>query len=370
MSTLRPTPTEPPSIPPDPIPPEPPASDNPPPPEITDPVPSPPESDAPPTIPPDPIPPEPEGDSDVLAFRKGVEAHSPKQEADPADASDEPEEAAEDGTKPPAPAEPTGPRDPVADEMAELRLGERAQARFRELSARAKEADRWEQVLSSTQAPPESMVQAVNYLSDIHSGDPARMARAFDTLTAELDALGRVLGRATPSHDPIMAHPDLVQRLERGEDEALLREVAAARASSHLQQATQAQVQNQQQAVLQANEQGLEQVRRLGERLRAADPVGFAARFAALQPQVDAIQSQLPPADWAPAIAALWASTPPAHAAPAPVPARPSVSRIPLRAASQPGQRVAAMPDDPAAAFRMGADRARQAAAGAGWDEY
>lgn len=370
MSTLRPTPTEPPSIPPDPIPPEPPASDNPPPPVITDPVPVPPESDALPTIPPDPIPPDQEADSALLAFRKGVETQTSQDEPAPEDEAPAPTEGEPATATPKQESAPPGDDDPVAQEMAELRLGERAQARFRELSARAKEAERWEQVLNSTQAPPESMVKAVNYLADIHSGDPARMARAFDTLTAELDALGRVLGRATPSHDPIMAHPDLVQRLERGEDESLLREVAAARASSHLQQATQAQVQNQQQAVLQANEQGLEQVRRLGERLRAADPVGFAARFAALQPQVDAIQSQLPPADWAPAIAALWASTPPAHAAPAPVPARPSVSRIPLRAASQPGQRVAAMPDDPAAAFRMGADRARQAAAGAGWDEY
>lgn len=247
--------------------------------------------------------------------------------------------AAADPNAPPAgeppPAQPAQQQQPtVDDEVKQLGLKERAAERFQELHTQARDArervSQWEETVQSTGATPEQFGGALRYLSDINSGDPRRMADAYERMQGELQWLGQQLGREAPGFDPLSAHPDLAGRVNSGDitrDVAL--ELAQHRQTGQLQQShTQAQQDRQQQDL--QYQQGLVSVQQLGAQLRAGD-AQFDQKMVLLTPTIDIIQRTLPPAQWqteihraylalpATAVAAPAAAAPVARSAPNPI---------------------------------------------------
>ncbi|HEY8331561.1 MAG TPA: hypothetical protein VIO83_09575 [Pseudomonas sp.] len=252
----------------------------------------------------------------------------------------------------------------VDEEIKDLGItNERTQKRFRELSERASEADSlrgraekvsdWEQTIQSTGTNPQQFGATLLYLTDINSGDPVRMNRAYETMQAELQFLGEKLGREAPGFDPLTAHPDLAEKVKTGDlDRAAAVELVQHRQRGVLQQE---QHQNQQRASQseQAAQQGLQAVAELGNQLRTSDPQ-FQQKFAYLAPTVEIIQTTMPPAQWAAAIQQAYQRLPPIPAAAPAVAARPN---NPARASAAPA--VPATPKNPSDAFSFGVAEAQ-----------
>lgn len=276
---------------------------------------------------------EQEAREDVLPGDAPAADGLPPQDGAPATPSAADPNAPPAGEQPPAPsAQPQQPT--VDDEVKQLGLKERAAERFQELHTQARDArervSQWEETVQSTGATPEQFGGALRYLSDINSGDPKRMADAYERMQGELQWLGQQLGREAPGFDPLSAHPDLAGRVNSGDitrDVAL--ELAQHRQTGQLQQShTQAQQDRQQQDL--QYQQGLASVQRLGTQLRAGD-AQFDQKLALLAPTIDIIQRTLPPAQWqteihraylalpATAVAAPAAAAPVARSAPNPI---------------------------------------------------
>ncbi len=263
----------------------------------------------------------------------------------------------------PAPAQPEAPKS-VEDEIKELGItNERTQKRFRDLSERASEADSlreradkvadWEQTIQSTGTTPQQFGATLLYLTDINSGDPVRMNRAYETMEAELKFLGEKLGREAPGFDPLAAHPDLAEKVKTGDlDRAAAVELVQHRQRGVLQNEQQQNQQRLSQSQ-QAEQLGLQAVADLGAQLRTTDPQ-FQQKFAYLAPTVEIIQSTLPPAQWAAAIQQAYQRLPPIPAAAPAVAARPN---NPARASAAPA--VPATPKNPADAFSFGVAEAQ-----------
>jgi hypothetical protein len=274
--------------------------------------------------------------------------------------------AADPNAAPPAPAAPAQPEAPksVEDEIKDLGItNDRTQKRFRELSERASEADSlreragkvtdWEQTIQSTGTTPQQFGATLLYLTDINSGDPVRMNRAYETMEAELKFLGEKLGREAPGFDPLAAHPDLAEKVKTGD----LDRAAAVELVQHRQRGVlQTEQQQNQQRVSQsqqAEQQGLQAVADLGAQLRTTDPQ-FQQKFAYLAPTVEIIQATMPPAQWAAAIQQAYQRLPPIPAAAPVAAARPN---NPARASAAPA--VPATPKNPADAFSFGVAEAQ-----------
>lgn len=264
---------------------------------------------------------------------------------------------------PAAPAQPDAPKS-VEDEIKDLGItNDRTQKRFRELSERASEADSlreragkvtdWEQTIQSTGTTPQQFGATLLYLTDINSGDPVRMNRAYETMEAELKFLGEKLGREAPGFDPLAAHPDLAEKVKTGD----LDRAAAVELVQHRQRGVlQTEQQQNQQRVSQsqqAEQQGLQAVADLGNQLRTSDPQ-FLQKFAYLAPTVEIIQATMPPAQWAAAIQQAYQRLPPIPAAAPAVAARPN---NPARASAAPA--VPATPKNPSDAFAFGVAEAQ-----------
>lgn len=274
-----------------------------------------------------------------------------------------PAAAADPNAAPAATAQPEAPKS-VEDEIKDLGItNDRTQKRFRELSERASEADSlreragkvtdWEQTIQSTGTTPQQFGATLLYLTDINSGDPVRMNRAYETMEAELKFLGEKLGREAPGFDPLAAHPDLAEKVKTGDlDRAAAVELVQHRQRGVLQTEQQ---QNQQRVsqTQQAEQMGLQAVADLGAQLRTTDPQ-FQQKFAYLAPTVEIIQSTLPPAQWAAAIQQAYQRLPPIPAAAPAVAARPN---NPARASAAPA--VPATPKNPADAFSFGVAEAQ-----------
>lgn len=276
---------------------------------------------------------EQEAREDVLPGDAPAADGQPPQDGAPATPTATDPNAPPAGEQPPAP--PAQPQQPtVDDEVKQLGLKERAAERFQELHTQARDArervSQWEETVQSTGATPEQFGGALRYLSDINSGDPKRMADAYERMQGELQWLGQQLGREAPGFDPLSAHPDLAGRVTSGDitrDVAL--ELAQHRQTGQLQQNhTQAQQDRQQQDL--QYQQGLASVQQLGTQLRAGD-AQFDQKLVLLAPTIDIIQRTLPPAQWqteihraylalpATAVAAPAAAAPVARSAPNPI---------------------------------------------------
>lgn len=152
----------------------------------------------------------------------------------------------------------------------------------------------------------EQFEQATAVLGMMNSGD---FKGARDVLLEQLRLVSLAIGEPVPQVDALAGHPDLRQAVDGLQiTEAHAIELARARMSQQAtgqrmeQQRTQQDQQAQQQ---QAFEQGLQSVDALGKRLAASD-LDWPRIEAILQPEIQNICRDLPPAKWASAIEAQY----------------------------------------------------------------
>jgi len=230
--------------------------------------------------------------------------------------SDQPKDpSVTDPANPPLPGEPnpgdapkeTRPSDEFGDMPGNIR--EETKQRFDKMKSsydtlHASEqearglAQQWQETVASTGATPDQFGAMLGVLKDINAGDPASLRRAFTAIEAEYKNLASVLGVPASGVDPLAAHADLQEKVENGVlEQADALEIAQARADRALNQQYQQTSQNRS-AVQTAQERGLDSVRQLGESLRAADPVAFAAKNPLLQPMIKMVVANQPPEKW------------------------------------------------------------------------
>lgn len=181
---------------------------------------------------------------------------------------------------------------------------------------RARAADDMIAMVMETGADAEQYGMTLDYLSLVNKGlrgDRASVEKAFEMVQGEYLNLAKALGREVPGlHDPVAAHPDLVEELRNGDiTRARALELAAQRqASSAQQQAAQqaAQQQTQAQQQQQATETGRAAIAQWDQAMRA-DPK-YIAKRAILDPIVRNIRATLPPGQWLAATQQAYAAIP------------------------------------------------------------
>lgn len=324
-----------------------------------------------------------------LAKDEGEEAAKP--EADPAkaggddqgdgeDDGDDGKDGDADPEKPKGEAKPEGegegeggePKDEAVEkEISELKLGERAAARFRDLTARIKELDglaqqlepeaararEWDDAVARTGAKPEQFGAVMGYLTAINTGGKEQKMQAGKALAAEIQWLAKDLGvNVQDLLDPLVDHEDLRRRVKTGdlsaEDAA---ELARARAElAAREHATQTQAQMEQ-----ARTRALDEVKALGDMLRAADPQ-FKRKYELIAPVLQSLENAHP-STWVETVRKAYLAVKLPAAAPPPPAARPA-SASPLRpggtGAGAPSAGAKRVPKDDFEALSMGIDEA------------
>lgn len=284
----------------------------------------------------------------------------------------EPQEGAPpaDG-QPPAAAE--GEQQPDADteaEIASLGLKEKSAERFRGMAAeikqsratvdalkaagiedvaslpdlvqRSKVGEDMVQMVVETGASAEQYGMALDYLgliSKAQQGDMVAAEKAYTTMTGELAALAKLLGKEVPGvHDPLANHQDLRAEVEAGDlPRARAVEIAGQRDRTAYTGSVERQRTESQQAVEQARQDAFDGLQAYDAEMKATDP-SYLAKREVLQGHVKAIMATYPPREWERRTAIAYASiklpeqpmTPAAPAAPAqprPGPMRPSGPR-------------------------------------------
>lgn len=212
-------------------------------------------------------------------------------------------------------------------------------------------------MVQETKATPEQYGYTLDYLKDANAaigGDMAAAQRAFDKASGEVAAWAQLLGREVPGvHDPLQAHVDLQQEMDRGEltrERAL--EIAQQRTALAINQTTrQHDTQAHQHETEVAN--GTQALNQLGATLATADP-DFARKQPFLLPTLRVITQTMPPAQWVAAAQQAYAQIPAMPAPVAPVVVPPKVVPVgPVRSGSH-RPVLTAVTDDPMEAMNQG----------------
>lgn len=274
------------------------------------------------------------------------------------------EEPAAPATEAIAPAAPATEvvADPIEDEIKALEItSDRSKQRFRDLvnethrlaplEQPAKNWNELESFLGDARATPEQFGAAVGYLKLINSDDPALLSQAYEALNAELQALGKKLGRDAPGYDPLADHADLteavsdgrIERTQAAELARLRREQALhnERTSQGLQERRRAQETSD------AVSAGRDDLNALEADLRRLDPA-YEAKRDALLPILKPLLAEIHPSQWASKFKEAYLAVGPGvvQRAPAAAPARPPapLSHQPLRPAGAGGAGLAREP--------------------------
>ncbi|PZT01177.1 hypothetical protein A7X89_02330 [Stenotrophomonas maltophilia] len=274
--------------------------------------------------------------------------------------------------QPPAAAE--GDQQPDADteaEIASLGLKEKSAERFRgmaaeikelaplreamkaagiedvgrlpELVQRSKVGEDMVQMVVETGASAEQYGMALDYLGLIgkaQQGDLVAAEKAYEVMGKEYAALAKMLGKEAPGiHDPLANHQDLRAEVEAGDlPRARAVEIAGQRDRAAYTGSVERQRTESQQAAEQAEQRGIEWLKRFDAEMAQEDP-SYAAKRPQLNEAVRQIREQYHPSEWAqrtalayariqaPAAAAPTVAAPAAPVQPRPGPVRPSGPR-------------------------------------------
>lgn len=216
-------------------------------------------------------------------------------------------------------------------------------ARLPELVQRSKVGEDMVQMVVETGASPEQYGMALDYLGLIgkaQQGDLVAAEKAYTTMTGELAALAKLLGKEVPGvHDPLANHQDLRAEVEAGDlPRARAVEIAGQRDRAAYTGNVERQRTESQQAAEQAEQRGIEWLKRFDAEMAQEDP-SYAAKRPQLNEAVRQIREQYHPSEWAqrtalayariqaPAAAAPSVAAPAAPVQPRPGPVRPSGPR-------------------------------------------
>lgn len=316
----------------------------------------------------------------------------------PAKTDGEPGEKGKSGEKDKAPAAPDkdkpadkvaakpGEPDPeVEKEIVDLKLGERASARFREMSDGLRNKDisldavsklfgadgktaeelipqirsvledanlgrQWTAGIEQSGMTPEEFGSVMAVAAARNSGDPTGMRRAFDEISRWRDELASELGIATDTVDPLITHEKLLTADERarlatgdlgqGDARAIL-ELRAAAAKRDEQSQRVRTNNDQRQAQSSAINDATAQVLDYTAALRATDPQTFDRTFEFVKPKIARIQANNPPDKWHGLIKAEFDEALPIFKKHTPPP-EVDVTKIPERVGRVPGRATGA----------------------------
>ncbi len=165
--------------------------------------------------------------------------------------------------------------------------------------------DGFQEVITNSQAKPEQLAQAFDYLYHINNGN---LDQAIELIEHERASLYALAGKLPPGTDALADHPDLQQKVEALElTREAAEEIARYRNTDKLRKSTEArakeqsdQQRQQQAAYAEARKQGLAGTGRFLETMRVGDPARgikpdphFAYREQAVNKMVNDPQSQL-----------------------------------------------------------------------------
>lgn len=216
-------------------------------------------------------------------------------------------------------------------------------AKLPDVVKRAEAGDFLFEEISKTGTSPEQYGMALDYLGLIgkaQQGDMVAAEKAYATMTGELAALAKLLGKEVPGvHDPLANHQDLRAEVEAGDlPRARAVEIAGQRDRAAYTGNVERQRTESQQAAEQAEQRGIEWLKRFDAEMAQEDP-SYAAKRPQLNEAVRQIREQYHPSEWAqrtalayariqaPAAAAPAVAAPPAPVQPRPGPVRPSGPR-------------------------------------------
>lgn len=274
---------------------------------------------------------------DGAAMLAAIEAEAAPKQPEP-----EPEPKPESGE----PAAPKAKDEPAPDadleaEISGLQLKEKAAARFRELTASAKEAaplrealekagikdvaelparleraaaaDDMIRMVTETGASADQYGQTLDYLGMVNAaakGDLKAAEQAYGLLEKELAVMAGLLGREVPGvHDLLAAHPDLLEDIENSD---LTRKRALEIAGNRNREALRAKDQersSQRDSAAQQQQRGRTDLNALGAELAQADP-HFQAKLPQLLAFRDAVRETYPVDKWVPELRKLYAIIP------------------------------------------------------------
>lgn len=239
-------------------------------------------------------------------FRK----KDPAAEAEAAAADAAAAAAAKDG-KGGKPGEQKAP-DPINDPIPKD-LAPKTQERMRtlikttkELTAARDEAvqnfDFLVQGVQSTGATPEQYGETLSWLKLFNSGDPAQQEKALELVETVAERLATMLGKERRVADPLAAHADLQDSVQKGKiTPEYAREIARTRQKQHFTQeltTAQRQEQQQQEQQQQAIAQAKLDLDTVEKDLKANDP-HYAAKRAQLVPILKPLFQTIHPSKWA-----------------------------------------------------------------------
>lgn len=238
-------------------------------------------------------------------------------------------------------------------------------ARLPELVQRSKVGEDMVQMVVETGASAEQYGMALDYLGLIgkaQQGDMVAAEKAYTTMSGELAALAKLLGKEVPGvHDPLANHQDLRAEVEAGDlPRARAVEIAGQRDRTAYTGSVERQRTESQKAAEQAEEQGIQWLKQFDADMAAADPA-YEAKRPALSEAVHGIRKQYHPSQWAHQTALAYARI----QAPVAAPVQPATPAQPVQPRPGPmrpgGPRPAMDPvafDDPMAALDYGIQKA------------
>lgn len=238
-------------------------------------------------------------------------------------------------------------------------------AKLPDVVKRAEAGDFLFDEISKTGTSPEQYGMALDYLGLVAKagqGDLAAAERAYEVMGKEYAALAKMLGKEAPGiHDPLAAHADLRAEVEAGDlPRARAIEIAGQRDRAEYTGTVQRHQQETQQAAEQAEQRGIDWLKRFDAEMAQEDP-SYAAKRPQLSEAVRQIREQFHPSEWAQRTAMAYAriQAPVAVAAPPAAPAQPATPRPgPVRPS---GPRPAMVPqafDNPMDALNFGIEEA------------
>lgn len=260
-----------------------------------------------------------EDDDEASPEKPADTAAEPAKSPDPEPAKPDPAETA----KPDAPDKAEADKAAVDAEIKDLGIKNvRAQERFRALTQEASEgraakaqiaelegyrerAQRWEEVITSTGAPPQEFGFALDILKSANTGRREDAERALGMIDEFRAKLATRHGIEAAGVDPLAGHNDLKKLVEDGDvtravalETARLREARKATEQDH-------NARSEQTAQETAIRTGAAAVDALCGQLKASDPL-YAQKFELIQPLIQDLGATLPPAQWVGAFKRLY----------------------------------------------------------------
>lgn len=217
---------------------------------------------------------------------------------------------------------------------------------------RAKVADQWEEMAVSTNATPEQMGMAFDYLKYANaavSGDVKAAEKCYEYMAEEMKVWAKMLGKDVPGVvDPLEGQDDLLKAVDEGEiTRAYALQIAANRTQGTFTAQRDEQLQQRTESEQLFN-QGTSSLNELGDVLEKADP-HYQAKLAYFVPIVKTIRETCHPSEWAKRSRDAYLSIPD----PAPAPVARVSTPTPIRPGGlAPG--LTPVTDDPYEAMELG----------------